>query len=191
MTNLKDFQEQINGDIARFNTEVRFAKGTDEEIANKTVEEFAKLSLNVSMTRGIYEDYRKKQIAQAKETAILASISPDNSDVSQAERTANKFIVELIAATDAQAQNVALNELENTLKYFTAGAKVAFYQHIPMINSLLVDKATSKSALQSVITEMKNYVNPFEVAYEEAKALPTIIGEEYEEIEAQYKVEEK
>ena len=191
MTNLKDFQEQINGDIARFKTAVRYATGTDEEIATKNAQFFAILDGQVALTRGHYADYREKKIAQAKENATLLTASQELRDVGQAERTANKFIVELIAATDAQAQNVALNELENTLKYFTAGAKLAFYQHIPMINSLLVDKAASKSALQSVINEMKNYVNPFEVAYEEAKALPTVLGEEFEEIEAQYKVEEK
>lgn len=186
MTNLKAYQEQIHGDIQRFKTAANFATGTDEEIAQTIAEQFAILDNKVALTRGHYVEYRDQTIANATKNKALNGISIGLGNVHQADRTANKFNVELIGASDAAAQNVVLNELESVLKYFNDGDKAAFYQHIPKINDLLVDKAASKEALQSVIAEVKNYVNPHEVALEEAQALPTVIGEDFETIKANY-----
>lgn len=188
MTNLQAYQEQIQGDINRFRTAERFATGTDEAIAQTIAEAYAILDGQVALTRGHYAEYREKEIEQAKEYASLLTVFPGIGDSEQAERTAHKYNVDLIGANDAAAQNVVLNELVGVLKYFTEGAKVAFCQHIPKINDLLVDKITSKVALQGLIAEVKNYDNPYEVALTEAQALPTVIGEDFEMLKANYEV---
>lgn len=186
MTNLQAYQRQIQGDIQRFKTAANFATGTDEEIAQTIAEAYAILEGRVALTRGHYAEYREKQIVDAKKWAALGGVSYSLGNVHQADRTANKFKVELIGANDAAAQNVVLNELEGALKYFDGGDKVAFYQHLPEISDLLVDKVASKAALQSAIAEVKNHIKPYDVALAEAQALPEVIGEEFETIKANY-----
>lgn len=185
MKNLQTFEEQINGYIQRYRTDVYFATGTDEEKAVKQAEAFAVLESKVIPVRNEYEQYRTGEIERTESNMKLKSLTPSYGDSHQAKVTADKFYVELIAAGDAEAQNNVLGALEDTLKYFEDGAKVAFYEHIPMINSLLVDKSASKSALQAVIAEMKDYINPYEVAHKEAQELPTVIGEDFDTIKGE------
>ncbi len=186
MTNLQTFEKQINGDIQRYRTAVNFATGTEEEKAAKQAEAFAELESKVTATREDYEQYRTGEIERTeKERHLFRHPELKHQDSKVAKSIADKFYVELIAAEDAQAQNNVLRELEDTLKYFEDGAKFAFYEHIPMINSLLVDKAASKGALQAVIAEMKDYVNPYEVWHKEAQELPTVIGEDFDTIKAE------
>ena len=186
MTNLQTFEEQINGDIQRYRTAVNFATGTEEEKAAKQAEAFAELESKVTATREDYKQYRTSEIERTESAMKLKSLTPSFGESHQAKIIAEKFYVELIAADDAEAQNNVLGALEDTLKHFEDGAKVAFYEHLPMINSLLVDKAASKGALQAVIAEMKDYVNPYQVAHKEAQELPTVIGEDFDTIKAEY-----
>lgn len=187
MTNLQTFEEQINGDIQRYRTAVNFATGTDEEKAEKKAEEFAKLESKVTSLRNEYEQYRQSEIERTeKEKKTFVGLNVSYNDSYNAKYKADKFIVDLVEADDAQTQNSVLVALEDALKEFEPGAKVAFYEYIPEIHSMLVDKAASKSAMQAVITEVKNFENPLEVANEKAMNLPTVIGEEFDTIKAEY-----
>lgn len=186
MTNLQAYKEQIEGDIQRFKTAETYAKRsneTDEAIAQTIAEAYAILDGQVELTRGHYAEYREKQIEEKKKSAAIYNLNLTAANIARAKVLADKYNVELIGATD---QNAVLNALTDVLKYFDDGDKVAFLSHIPMINAQLVDKASSKVALQGVIAEVKNYVNPHEVALAEAEALPEIIGEEFETIQVNY-----
>ena len=186
MTNLQAFNEQIQGDIQRFKTAVRFATGTDEEKAQANAESYAILDGQVALTRGHYAEYREKTIEEKKKSAAIFNLNLTGSNIARAKTLADKYFVELIGASDTASQNVVLNELVAALKYFEDGDKVAFFPHVSEISDQLFDKAASKEALKSVIAEVKNYVNPHEVALAEAQALPTVIGEEFENISKFY-----
>ncbi|MCG7346383.1 hypothetical protein MHZ92_19955 [Sporosarcina sp. ACRSL] len=189
MTNLQTYQTEIEGDIQRFKTAVRFAQGSEEEIAEAVDRAWAVLNDRASEVRSKYAAFREETIAGARKQAALNPVSYEPWDRSTAKNNAHDVIVDLIAANDATEQNAVLKKLEDTLRYFSDGQKRAFRPQLIAINGLLIDKAASKASLKAVINEIKNVAKPYDDALAEAEALPTVIGEEYDTLKAEREAE--
>lgn len=189
MTNLQTYQSEINDDIKRFKTAVRYAKGTDEEIAEAVDMAWAVLDKRASEVRSKYTAFREETIAEARKQAAMNSIGFSVQESMKVENIASDVFVDLITANDATEQNAVLKKFEGTLKYFTDGHKLAFLPQLLTINGLLIDKAASKASLQAVINDVRNIAKPFDDALSEAQALPVTVGEEYDTLKAEREAE--
>lgn len=186
---LQLLQDRINGDVKNLKVnlfQIDRSGNTESRKNEMTASEWAKLDQKVADTRAEYAEFRTNEINSAKKAVALKIRSLTTADHTHAKSLATTVSVDLIAAADVAAQNAVLNELEGVLALLTDSEKVAFGKHVPGINDLLLDKAASKTALLGVINEHKNVSNPYEARLTEAEALPTVIGEEYDSLKADY-----
>lgn len=185
----KHYAEQIAQDVKTLKTyvfTVKQSNGTqglkDAEIAKA----WEQLDEKVANTRAEYTAYRNEHIAEVKKAAAINYRNITSGDYARAKAAGSTFSLDLLSATDAAAQNAVLAELKDFIKLLSDNEKAAFGEQIIEINDLLIDKGASKTALQSVINEVKNVDNPYEAALVEAEAMPETIGEEYVEAKAEY-----
>ena len=189
MTYSKDYAGQIAQDVKNHKVHVFHEEGSNGTQPLKDVQiaqAWEKLDQKVADTRAEYATFRENHIAETKKQAAINFRNITSADYGRAKAAGSNFTLDILSATDAAAQNVILAKLVDVVKLLTDNEKAAFGKVILDINDLLNDKAASRSALQSVINEVKNVDNPYEAVFTEAQALPTVIGEEYDAAKAEY-----
>lgn len=185
----KNYAEQIAQDVKSLKSYVFTVGRSNGPQGLKDVEiakAWEQLDEKVANARAEYTAFRNEHIAEVKKAAAINFRNISSGDYAKAKAAGSTFSLDLLSASDAAAQNVILAKLADVVKLLSDNEKAAFGKQIIEINDLLIDKAASRTALLSVINEVKNVDNPYEATLVEAEAMPEVIGEEYDTAKAEY-----
>lgn len=189
MTYSQKYEDQIAQDLKSLKSYVFTVERSSGAQALKEVEiakAWDQLNEKVASTRAEYATFRDNHIADAKKQAAINFRNITSGDYARAKAAGSIYSLDLLAASDATAQNAILAELADFVKLLSDSEKSAFAKVILQIDDLLIDKAASRTALQSVISEVQNVDNPHEATLVEAEAMPVVIGVSYDTAKAEY-----